>query len=331
VDINVTRINATLIGINLNMPNGSAGYVPPLDEYVTYCELEMEIDFDETFAFEEGVTADFSNSYGSHYATRSVDTTGAITCNLTNEKFVITTDTMTITCANIHANNVSGSSNVYQPFYIDHDFELDSIYFEINYDHGALCKLSETTANGITVSRVDYNTYSVHGSSLNIAADDDTWLTTIRWGADDGGYNQTTIDITASEVYDGDADERYAAEEDATVTTNLPVWQQSLCPNYNPKKETVVPDRFALYQNCPNPFNPLTIISFDLPQASQVNLNVYNILGQKVSGLVDDYLDAGHYDIEWNASKHSDLSSGVYFYMIRAGDYEESRKMMLIK
>ncbi len=327
----VTRINDSLIGINLNMPNGKPGYVPPLDEFVTYCELEMEIDAGATYEFEEGLVALFDESYGVHYATRAVDTTGNDTCDLINEKFVDTPDTLTILCANIYANDVSGSSNVYQPFYIDHDFELDSIYFEINYNKDAICKMSSASASGITVSTVDNNTVSVHGSNLNFAADDNTWLVTIRWGAKVGGKNSSTADIANSEVYDGNGDQRYAAETDATVSTNLPVWQTSPCPIGTPKKETAVPDRFTLYQNHPNPFNPLTIISFDLPQASYVNLNVYNILGQKVSGLVDDYLDAGHYDIEWNTSKHSDLSSGVYFYMIRAGDYEDSRKMMLIK
>jgi hypothetical protein len=240
---------------------------------------------------------------------------------------------MTIDCAaNIYANEVSGSASVYQQYRINHeDFELDSIYFTIDYNNAALCKLSETHAIGITVSTVDNNTLSVHGSNLNISADDDTWLTTIKWGAKVGGKSQSTPDIDNSEVYDGSSNLQYAAETNGRVETNLPIWQTSPCPIGTPKKETAIPDQFALYQNRPNPFNPLTIISFDLPNATHVSLNVYNILGQKVSGLVDDYLDAGHYDIEWDASRHSGLSSGVYLYMIRAGDYTESRKMMLIK
>jgi hypothetical protein len=82
------------------------------------------------------------------------------------------------------------------------------------------------------------------------------------------------------------------------------------------------------YQNYPNPFNPTTEISFSLPNASDVKLEVYNIMGQKVAVVVDEYLQAGEHTALWDAGS---FSSGVYFYRFEAGEFVESRKMVLLK
>lgn len=89
-----------------------------------------------------------------------------------------------------------------------------------------------------------------------------------------------------------------------------------------------LPTKFALNQNYPNPFNPTTAINFDLPTKSKVSLKVYNVLGQLVTTLVDEELDAGSYETEWDASS---TGSGVYFYKIEAGSFVETKKMMLLK
>ncbi len=85
---------------------------------------------------------------------------------------------------------------------------------------------------------------------------------------------------------------------------------------------------YSLKQNYPNPFNPTTNISFIIPEKSNVKLSVFNILGQEVMSLVDQSLDAGNHTVKFDASP---LSSGVYFYKIEAGNFTESRKMMLMK
>ncbi len=89
-----------------------------------------------------------------------------------------------------------------------------------------------------------------------------------------------------------------------------------------------MPDNYSLKQNYPNPFNPSTKISFSLPKAGDVKLIVFDILGREVATLVNGYTGAGNHTVDFNASN---LSSGVYLYKIQAGDFTETRKMILMK
>lgn len=90
----------------------------------------------------------------------------------------------------------------------------------------------------------------------------------------------------------------------------------------------VIPAEFELSQNYPNPFNPTTTIKFGVPEASRVTLKVYNAIGEQVATLVEQNMDAGYHTVQFNASQ---LTSGVYFYSITAGDYNAVKKMMILK
>jgi len=85
---------------------------------------------------------------------------------------------------------------------------------------------------------------------------------------------------------------------------------------------------FKVYQNYPNPFNPTTTITYAVPQRTNVSVKVYNITGKEVATLVNEVKDAGAYSVNFNAEN---LSSGVYFYKISAGQFSSVRKMILIK
>jgi len=87
-------------------------------------------------------------------------------------------------------------------------------------------------------------------------------------------------------------------------------------------------DNFILYQNYPNPFNPSTTIEFDLSSKSMVTLKIFNVLGEEVSTLVSEWLPAGSYSYEWDASN---LPSGVYLYLLETAGFVETRKMVLIR
>jgi hypothetical protein len=91
---------------------------------------------------------------------------------------------------------------------------------------------------------------------------------------------------------------------------------------------TIIPREFTLSQNYPNPFNPTTKIMFALPKSSFTKLVIYDILGMEMATIVNNQLNAGTYEAEWNASKYP---SGVYFYRLEAGSFVSTKKMILIK
>jgi hypothetical protein len=92
--------------------------------------------------------------------------------------------------------------------------------------------------------------------------------------------------------------------------------------------ENSIPVQFELSQNYPNPFNPTTTIKYSIPENSYVSLNIYNILGQEVSELVNNYQASGSYSVNFNSSG---LSSGIYFYKLTAGSNTQVNKMLLLK
>ena len=92
--------------------------------------------------------------------------------------------------------------------------------------------------------------------------------------------------------------------------------------------ENITPLDFALYQNYPNPFNPVTTIKYSIPEMSKVSLILFNLLGEKVTTLFNEEKTAGNYTIELNAAN---LPSGIYFYKLQAGDFVETKKMILLK
>jgi hypothetical protein len=89
-----------------------------------------------------------------------------------------------------------------------------------------------------------------------------------------------------------------------------------------------LPERYSLYQNYPNPFNPTTTIKYSIPQTSKVVIKVYDILGNEIELLIDEEKTVGIYELTWNAVN---IPSGVYFYQLKAGDYVQTRKMILLK
>jgi Carbohydrate binding module (family 35)/Bacterial Ig domain/Secretion system C-terminal sorting domain len=94
------------------------------------------------------------------------------------------------------------------------------------------------------------------------------------------------------------------------------------------ENKEISPTSYSLYQNYPNPFNPSTIISYSLPKLSRVVLKVYDLLGREVATLVNEEKTQGTYKVEFNGRQ---LSSGVYFYTLRAGDFVQSKKMLIMK
>ena len=97
----------------------------------------------------------------------------------------------------------------------------------------------------------------------------------------------------------------------------------------NSNKKGIIPTEYSLYNNYPNPFNPTTTIRVDIPERTNVELSVYNILGQKVKTLIaNESRNPGRYEVSFNGNS---LASGVYVYRLTTKNYTQSRKMLLIK
>lgn len=116
------------------------------------------------------------------------------------------------------------------------------------------------------------------------------------------------------------------------LRANLEVAQWLFDNGYNPtsvdQDNDRLPTGFTLAENYPNPFNASTIIHYGLPVTSNVTIEIYDILGRRVKTLVNEEQQAGYHQVTWDASE---LSSGLYFYRIQAGDYAETKKMLLLK
>ena len=93
-------------------------------------------------------------------------------------------------------------------------------------------------------------------------------------------------------------------------------------------QEENIPQEFLLAQNYPNPFNPTTTIKYQIPELSFVTPKIYNVLGREIATLVNQEKPVGEYEVEFNATS---LPSGIYFYRLKAGEFVETKKMLLIK
>jgi hypothetical protein len=97
--------------------------------------------------------------------------------------------------------------------------------------------------------------------------------------------------------------------------------------------DTSIPHQFTLYPAYPNPFNPITTLRYDLPEQATVNIIIYDLLGRQVKSLINQTQDAGNKSVIWNATNDfgKPVSAGVYLYKIHAGEFVQTRKMVLLK
>lgn len=149
-----------------------------------------------------------------------------------------------------------------------------------------------------------------------------------------GSFGWTPVEFDLS-AYSGTASFRFLFGSDGYVTGEgwyIDDVRIESDPVSNDDQVSGIQD-YQLLGNYPNPFNPSTSISFNLPQKSAVSLNIYNLKGQKVKSLVHAELPSGRHDIVWNGrdDNNRSVSSGIYMYRIQAGSWQDSRKMMLMK
>ncbi|UCE04576.1 MAG: T9SS type A sorting domain-containing protein, partial [bacterium] len=157
-----------------------------------------------------------------------------------------------------------------------------------------------------------------------------------------GGIDKFRIKIwdkaTEEVVYDnqlGDPDDGDAT--DAIEAGNITIHQEAVLPKSGRFAEDIEPEakpkQFALFQNHPNPFNPETMISFQIPQSNHVIVRIFNTLGVEIRKVVNARYEAGNYWVIWDGKDNSGntVSSGTYIYQIRAGQFVDMKKMVLVR
>tara|TARA_Y100000287_G_C13996023_1_gene245178 strand:- start:55 stop:594 length:540 start_codon:yes stop_codon:yes gene_type:complete len=137
---------------------------------------------------------------------------------------------------------------------------------------------------------------------------------------EDGNYNDFGCVLSPSYCWGYDIDLWVGAVHSADVVN---------IDNYN----VIFPERLRIYNAYPNPFNPITSLSYDLPEEGLVNITIYDMMGRIVKTLVNGSQTAGFNSVQWNATndRNEPVSAGLYLYTIQAGEFRQTKKMVLLK
>ena len=142
-------------------------------------------------------------------------------------------------------------------------------------------------------------------------------LAVYRWNGEGWTHLESAVDPSARSV-------SAAIEAGGTYAV---LWSEDV------RSDEMIPKRFALHPNTPNPFNPITRFSFDLPARAEITLRVYDVSGRRVRNLKDGTMKAGRHEVVWDGvnDQGRSVASGIYFYRLEAGEDMAVRKMTLIR
>lgn len=202
---------------------------------------------------------------------------------------------------------------------------LDSGAEPHTYQHrlaGDSFALHPTTGLG----NISYTLYAPDGTGLG-------WFTFVGEGS---GLKHMIDPVDYDSAYDGlYTDNLSGIAQAEEIPENIDgVWYvaydtfKGIITSEEVSVDAAVPSATAVAQNSPNPFNPTTTISYTLAEAGIVSVDIFNVAGQKVDTVINDFIDAGSHSVVWDAS---DFSAGVYFYTVKSGDFSKTMKMTLIK
>ena len=216
------------------------------------------------------------------------------------------------------------------------DFDADQ-RFRLYNNHLNMTTFQYSFHHAFTASDVPGGIPTVdgwHHMKVEVRTIDDT--TTAFWCYFDGQM------LLGSPIYDTGVDQMdsgqfglYSFQQDvdgiAAYFDNIVV--NSLVSAVDDNSETGLPDGFSLKQNYPNPFNPETQISYQLPTGGYISLTIHDLLGREIKTLVSEDQPSGNYTVSWNGRDESGniVPSGIYLYSLKAGNFVESKKMILMK
>lgn len=191
-------------------------------------------------------------------------------------------------------------------------------------EHKPLSDTDNVDSSRTVVARITGNVTDLQAMTLFWRLQGKEDFTAVIMAENDSGYYSAEIPAQDS----GATVEYYVQTEHPYYNWHSPVGAPATVYSYKVGEVTVVPAEFQLKQNYPNPFNPNTAIEFTLPKTSFVRLKIYNVLSEEVATLVSDKLPAGNYKRGWSAVN---MTSGMYYYRLQAGDFIAVRKLLLLK
>jgi len=222
------------------------------------------------------------------------------------------------------------------------DVEPENILYWANYyGDGFMDKLTEESPSQMSYLRsMDSNgfmsngTYDMGNMSFDLNTPDGTGVGFFAYINETAGSKPGPYYLDADTAYDGmyrpnstamvEGDERPSAGWWFTGHDSI----KGTISGEGTGVADAAPSAFSVEQNSPNPCNPTTTIGFSIADAGNVTIDVYNVAGQKVDTIANNYMDAGNHSVVWDGS---DFSAGVYFYIVKSGDFSKTVKMTLLK
>ena len=221
-------------------------------------------------------------------------------------------------------NQPTWTADIINVSYVPQFLTVEIEGFDSLYAYGMCSWYADVSAG---TSPFDYDWYA-----LNPDLEDPEWESMPSYYEDDNDIEFELDDLNEEfdwELEPGDYFLLKVIVEDDEEETEIDSIEVGISSQPSPKRAAKqLPKDFKLEQNYPNPFNPVTTINFKLPKASNVTLVIYNIQGREVARLVDGYMQAGYRSITWDAST---VSSGIYIYRLQAGEFSDTKRMLLIK
>ena len=189
---------------------------------------------------------------------------------------------------------------------------------------------------GRSIQQVFNDGYILIGTTASFGDNNDVWL--------------IKTDVQGNEEWNkpfggSDFDRGYAVQQTENDEYVITGWTKSfgngnndawLIKIENPLAEiddSFIPNIFVFHQNYPNPFNPITLLEYDLPKDELVNITIYDMKGRMIKTLINGLKTAGYKSVQWNATndRNETVSAGVYLYSIQAGEFRQTKKMVLLK
>ena len=219
-------------------------------------------------------------------------------------------------------------------YVLDHNFEEDADRPWVCNDY----KVGPYTYNLSPDANLFSNapSYDVGAVSFGLLAPDGDGIGYFAYAGDTAGWKWWNIFVDGGSSYDGIyCDNQQSQTADDMFLVNIPgiyyIANDSIKGTITSAPIAVegdTPAEFAVAQNSPNPFNPSTTISFTIAEAGNIDIDVFNVAGQKVDTIASEYMSAGSHSVNWDASG---FSAGVYFYTVKSGDFSKTLKMTLLK